>query len=346
MRESKSLRLFCAVLSVALLLLSACGARETQVTQIPASVEDVSSVPVSEPEEPTFLDPKDHLPLTEDYIHQVVQEHVAKFEQPGMTEYEKVKAATDYLMELAYYQRPIALDVWRWRTAADTVPTYDEMRGLHMLLFGFETCEGYAAALNLLLEEMGIETRYMTGMTYLARGGLGYHSWSQVKIDGVWYHLDSELEDGIARDDGNVVYRYFLRGDATMSASHFWGQNLINLNRLEPGQVDEVRAYYMGENCPQDYPTPAPSYIPVNPQPDADTLQRELLQELEECENTYGPLEYMELDILPPVFIRYFYVDGVPTQDTNGITPIRDYRQTRLLIEPPGVEGNAASNAE
>ncbi|MCI8443420.1 MAG: hypothetical protein HFG27_12970 [Provencibacterium sp.] len=329
-----------AALCCALLLsFSACGTQPESAPLPPSAPESSgqssSSVAFfAEPDPAALPDPADELPSTGDYIRQVIREHTAKIEQPGMSEYERVKAAADYVMSIGYYHRPVALDVWRWRTAGDRVPTYEQMRGLHMLLFGIETCEGYAAALNLLLEEMGIETRYMTGMTYLARGGLGYHSWSQVKIDGVWYHLDCELEDGIARDDGHVSYRYFLKSDASMSASHFWGQRLIDLGRLEPGQVEEVQVHYMGESCPQDYPTPAPNSIPVNPRPDTDSLREELSAELAEYEASYGSLDYMELDILPPVFVRYYYRDGEPPED--AAENIRDYRQVRLLIDPPG----------
>lgn len=318
---------------LAVILFSGCTGKAGIVPSAPQEIIPTQNDSQSSQMQPQYRNPADDLPAVEEYIHEVVQEHVARIEKPGMTEYEKVKAAADYLMGYAYYQRPVALDVWRWRTAADTIPSYEQMRGLHMLLFGVETCEGYTAALNMLLKEMGVETRYMTGMTYLASGGLGYHSWSQVKIDGVWYHLDCDLEDDIA-EDGRVRYRYFLKGDDTMSASHFWGERLIALDQLEPGQVEEVRAYYMGEDCPQDYPTPAPQQIEVTPEPDLEALTMQLSAELEEYEAVYGPLEYEELDIYPPVFIRYYYKDGQPREDADEM--IRNYRGSRLLIDPPG----------
>lgn len=318
-------------LCLALLLgLCACGAPEPSPRPSPPAQEP------SAPPEPVYLDPADYLPSTKDYIQAVVREHVEQIETPGMSDYEKVKAAADYVMALGYYSISPALDVWRWRTAGDTVPTYEEMRGLNMLLFGVETCEGYTAALNMLLEEMGVETRYMTGMTYMARGGLGYHSWSQVKIDGVWYHLDCDLEDNIAPKNGAVIYKYFLKGDATMGASHYWGQRLISLGQLEPGQEEEIRTYYMGESCPYDYPTPPPSQIPINPRPDYQAIHTALQKELEEYESLYGKLEYMELDILPPVFIRYYFQEGVSMEGLSSWG--RNYRQDHLLINPPGTQ--------
>lgn len=315
------------VLICFMLILRLCGCTVSE--QLPEDFSDngsssseqsttLSAEPAPEPvPEKVYLDPADYLPSTADYVQQIVGEHVAKIEKPDMTEYEKAKAAADYVMSIGYYTVSPALDVWRWRTAGDSVPTYEEMRGLNMLLFGAETCEGYTAALNLLLNEMGVETRYITGLTYMARGGLGYHSWSQVKIDGVWYHLDCDLEDNISRN-GYVNYKYFLRSDATMGGPHYWGQRLRNLGQLAEAQVEEVREKYMGENCPRDYPTPARNYIEVNERPDIRGLREELTLELADFEDTYGALEYMELDVVPPVFIRYYCtLDEVPEGEEN-----------------------------
>lgn len=210
-----------------------------------------------------------------------------------------------------------------------------------MLLFGFGTCEDFAASLMMLLEEMGIEARYMTGMTYTRGGGMTYHSWIQAKVDGIWYHLDVELDDGIATDDGMVNYRYFMKGNTTMSGSHFWGQGLLDYagNRLQPEQVAAIRAEYMGENCPQDYPTPAAQYIAVNPRPDTDTLRAELLVELRQYETIYGSLAPLEQNIYQQVFVRHWHESSEEPVDNYGNLVrdadfIRDYPRIRLLVPP------------
>lgn len=105
-------------------------------------------------------------------------------------------------------------------------------------------CEDYAAALTLLLRGMGLEAQYVPGLTYSAEGNLVDHAWTMVKIDGVWYHLDSQLEDNISRR-GSVRYRYFLKGDATLSGSHRWGQNLIASGLLTPEQNAEIAESYL-----------------------------------------------------------------------------------------------------
>lgn len=305
-----------------------------------SDIEDSSSdTNVSdETHEPVFLDPADYLPSTRDYIDAIVKEHVAKIEVPDMTEYEKVKASFDYIIDIGYYNASVALDSWRWKTRGDSMPTYEEMRGLNMLIYGVETCEGYAAALHMLLNEMGIATKMMTGYTYAAGGNLTYHTWSQVRIDGVWYNLDCDLEDDIS-SGGTVRYKYFLRSDETMGLSHFWGQRLINLGRLEPGQVEIVREEFMGEVCPQNYPTPAPRTITVTPRADRKQLREDEKVELAEYERLYGKLEWIELDVVPPVFIKYYLGSEDEGDDTQGINWVKfadTYQNRRCIIREPG----------
>jgi len=195
------------------------------------------------------------------------------------------------------------LDIWRIRSTDDSNPSYVEIRACNFLLTGVGACEDYAAALIMLLEGMGIEAKYMPGVTWGRNGGLIYHAWIQAKVDGDWYHLDCELEDGIS--NGTVRYRYFMKSDLAMHASHFWGQNFIELGGLQPDQIEEITDNYLGENCLRDYPTPAATEIAVTPRKDADAILAGLMPELHEYEEIHGPLEYRELDVLPPVFGRY-----------------------------------------
>ena len=100
-----------------------------------------------------------------------------------------------------------------------------EQRALSPLRFGVGMCEDYVAALTLLLRDMGLRAEYVPGLIYSVEGHLVDHAWTIVQIDGVWYHLDSQLEDNISCR-GSVRYRYLLNSDTTRAASHRWGQNL------------------------------------------------------------------------------------------------------------------------
>ena len=162
-------------------------------------------------------------------------------------------------------------------------------------------CEDYAAALTLVLRGMGLAAEYVPGLTYSAEGHLVDHAWTVVQLEGTWYHLDCQLEDNISRR-GTVRYRYFLRGDATLSASHRWGQNLVDSGLLTPEQAQEVEENWLAPSCPQDYPTPERYLFEEAPPPDINALRAQAGKELDTWEAEHGPLPPMTLDDVPPVF--------------------------------------------
>jgi len=235
-----------------------------------------------------------------DYIQQTVDETIKKLVEPGMTEYEMAKAAFDYLIETSYYEEPIGQDLWRIRGGGD-LPSYEENRALSILLFGIGYCEDYASALVLLLEGMGMEARYVAGVTYSRYGYLVNHAWTVAKIDGVWYHLDAQLEDRVTQNDW-VTYRFFMKSDGSMRKSHLWGQNLIDSGWLSAEQNEEIAQYYLYESCPEDYPTPESQTIVPTPFPDIAAILAEIEEERRAYELLYGKLEEIDLNVIPPVF--------------------------------------------
>ena len=72
-------------------------------------------------------------------------------------------------------------------------------------------CEGYAKALQLLLNAAGIDNVYVVGYG----NGQG-HAWNQVKIDGEWYNVDLTWNDNNDRKS----YRYFNLVDTVFSRNH------------------------------------------------------------------------------------------------------------------------------
>lgn len=77
-------------------------------------------------------------------------------------------------------------------------------------------CQGYAKAMQYLLNKAGIETAFVTGTVEQ-----GTHAWNLVKADQSWYYLDptwgdvdyqsaSGMEDGIDKEVLPVNYDYFL----------------------------------------------------------------------------------------------------------------------------------------
>lgn len=294
-------------LAAGMLLAAGCGRREEPAPEIPASPDTSVSAPApSEPpppqEAPAAGGPADReLEELHPYLRRLVEETAAALTTPKMGEYQRAKAAFDYMIRHVSMGEPAGLDLWRIHGGGEEPVSFVEERAISPLRYGVGMCEDYAAALTLLLRGMGLEAEYVPGLTFSAEGNLVDHAWTVVKIDGVWYHLDSQLEDNISRH-GWVRYRYFLRGDATLSGSHRWGQNLIDAGLLTPEQNREIGESWIPPACPRDYPTPERFPFEPDPSPAPGAAALEAAREVSAWEAQNGPLPPMERNTIPPVF--------------------------------------------
>ena len=159
----------------------------------------------------------------ESYVELLLQQTLAEIQRPGMSEYERAKAAYDYLLDSVTSDDPVCPELWRiYQEDRNTPIPYLENRAMSILRFHVGMCEDQAAALVLLLRGMGLEAEYLPGFMFTLAGEPMDHAWVQAKVDGVWYHLDPELEGYMARRD-RVAYRYFLKGDQEIGRTHRWG---------------------------------------------------------------------------------------------------------------------------
>ncbi|MBC8546676.1 hypothetical protein H8711_06970 [Clostridiaceae bacterium NSJ-31] len=228
-----------------------------------------------------------------------VAEQIEREHPPGI---ERICAAYEYLIVNTVFGPPVGLDAWRYREPVPDAPLdYLHNRALSPLLFGVGSCEDYAAALTVLLRELGYEAEYLPGLTISVYGGFVDHAWTMVRLDGRWYHLDPQLEQNVMRG-GTITYRYFLKSDETMMADHRWGESMIRYGGLTEEQVEEVEADYLMHPCPVDGPARAPKQLPQPGRPDRFALERQLAAERRSYEAEYGPLPDLELEVIPPVF--------------------------------------------
>ena len=299
---------FVALLLALALVLSACSQEETApAPETPSPVETPAAPEEPAPETPAEPVPEEEAEESSDpdalhpYVAELLADIVAEISTPEMSDYEKTKAAFDYMMEHTIFHKPIGLALWRIHGGGEEPIPYIQQRALSPLRYGIGTCEDYASALALLLRALGLEADYVPGLTYSKEGHLVDHAWTVVKIDGSWYHLDSQLEDNISQN-GTVRYRYFLKGDATMSASHRWGQNMMDGGFLTPEQEAELRESYLTPACPEDYPATEPQPKVELPDPDPEALEAQAQEEIAAWEAENGPLAPMELNSTPPIF--------------------------------------------
>lgn len=130
----------------------------------------------------------------------------------GLTDAEKVKFVNDYLVSQTKYNA---------QSAVNPHTPYA------ILFHGEGVCEGYALAAYLMLEELGVEAKYVVG------DAGGPHAWNLVKVDNAWYHLDTTWNDPLPDQGKNIRYDYFLISDKTIAKNHQWDTTLYPATATE-----------------------------------------------------------------------------------------------------------------
>lgn len=182
-------------------------------------------------------------PTQEAFIQSEVERIVRDIITPSMSDVEKVKAIHDYVVLNTTYSENSST------TPHSAYALFNEGKGV---------CQAYALATLRLLEEAGIEVRYVTGVA----GGV-LHAWNLVKVDGEWYHLDTTWNDpvfiGNVGDMSDYVrYDYFLISDKEISKDHqadeisdypkATSERFVNLRSIsEPAQVGNL-LYFSNSN--------------------------------------------------------------------------------------------------
>lgn len=147
-------------------------------------------------------------------VREKVKEIVAEVTTPDMKDYEKEKALHDYLVKNCRYDE---------RLYTNNMPE-ESYTAYSALINGVAVCQGYAIAMNLLLEEAGIESMIITGYGWNEENkSYISHGWNLVKIQGEYYHLDPTWNDPIMEENSEVVsYSYFNITDDQIQKNHSW----------------------------------------------------------------------------------------------------------------------------
>jgi len=149
-------------------------------------------------------------PLLVEKVNKVVDEMI----RPGMTEYQMEKILHDYLVKNVVY------DI---ENANNNTLTDETHSAIGALLNGTAVCDGYAKAMKMLLNKVGIECEVISGDTKDSDDDVG-HAWNIVKIDGQNYHLDPTWADPVGAKYGSdyVSYEYFNVPDDLIGQTHIW----------------------------------------------------------------------------------------------------------------------------
>ena len=133
---------------------------------------------------------------------------------PGMTDYDKIRAVHDWIVENTYY------DVVNYY--AGTVP--NESYNVEGVMVNHRAvCDGYSKTFECFMDALGIECERITGT---ANNGStsGSHAWNRVRLNGEWYYIDVTWDDparGPSFPDFNHPnYNYFLISLEQISRNH------------------------------------------------------------------------------------------------------------------------------
>lgn len=138
----------------------------------------------------------------EEFIESEVTRILRNIIKPNMSEFEKVKAVHDYIVNNTRY----ATDTKASPHSAYTL--FKEGKGV---------CQAYTLATYRMLDAIGIENYYILGKS--SNGGAwGDHSWNLLKIDGRYYNMDVTKDDPYIRDgEQRLTYEHFLVSDKNLS---------------------------------------------------------------------------------------------------------------------------------
>ncbi|AGC67122.1 hypothetical protein Cst_c00910 [Thermoclostridium stercorarium subsp. stercorarium DSM 8532] len=128
---------------------------------------------------------------------------VSEIMSPYMTDYEKVKAAHDYVINMIEYDS-----------------RYRNNSALDALESGYGVCSAYSELMALILNSAGVPCRIVRGYADVS------HAWNMVSIDGKLYHVDATWDDlGTYGGEQLIRYDYLNLPDAEMEKEHRWEKN-------------------------------------------------------------------------------------------------------------------------
>lgn len=157
---------------------------------------------------------------------------LAKIIKAGMTQEQKVKAIHDYVVKHVTYDSKYRDQ----QSVGGVIVAIDQGRGV---------CGDYSLLFKDLCQRISIPCVFEAGDPFTLN-----HAWNAVFINGEWKFVDTTWDD---RDDGKVLYTYFLKDRFTFMKDHTPWMGVPDIRyysdaELDPMKLknqDEVRAYLL-----------------------------------------------------------------------------------------------------
>jgi len=164
------------------------GCSLTSINNITTREEYINSDPSEKSGFQKFLHFFEDQPISISLVEEEVQYAVDNYIEEGMNDFEKIYALYNYLARKVFY--------------TDGNKSDPQYHCLSSALLGDETvCEGYAYAMSLLLDKVGITNCCAAGSS----DEFESHAWNMVQISGVWLQIDATWDD-----EGDYAGKRFL----------------------------------------------------------------------------------------------------------------------------------------
>lgn len=137
-------------------------------------------------------------------LYDKINEIIPRIIKSDMTDYEKELAIHDYIVTNCEYGYVDYSNDYAYRAYG-------------ALVQGKAVCNGYAEAMALLLNCVGVENEIMTGWA-----SSELHAWNRVRLDGKWYQVDSTWDDPIPDRGSFAGHQFFNVTDEIMDDTHIW----------------------------------------------------------------------------------------------------------------------------
>lgn len=154
------------------------------------------------------------------YVNTRSKQILASIVSKSMNAHQKVKAIHDWVLLNVAYDRTLV------RHSA-----YDALKS------GLTVCQGYASLTYRLLTDAGIPARIVEGTV-----STGAHTWNLVKLDGVWYQLDTTFDDPVPDVKGRTTYGYYLVTDIALKKDHTWKAVYPQASKSYKNTIDALMA--------------------------------------------------------------------------------------------------------
>lgn len=198
-----------------------------EASQTTTKVETTTKKPSgdSSKEETTTKKPTTQNTGTQSDLSKLVKKIIGNIVKSGMSDLEKVLVIHDYITYNIDYDYDNYLKNTIPSTSYSTYGTLTTGRGV---------CSGYAGAFYELAKEAGLDVKYVEGTANNGSGN-GYqgHAWNQVKINGVWYNMDTCWDDATwegkkSNDHSANNYDYCLVSDNVLYKDHKTNADYVN----------------------------------------------------------------------------------------------------------------------